>query len=263
MIESDISIAGALGLHAGDWVIVRSQEEILASLDARGRLEELPFQPEMLAYCGRRMRVAKVAHKTCDNITKTGGRRLLRSVHLEGARCDGSFHGGCQADCVFYWKEAWLRRADAPAAVLPTASGGISEAQLLEAVHAPGDADPEDPTWVCQVTTVVEATTWLPWWDLRQYVQDVTSGNHTAWHMIKLLTAASYRRFVALGPGYNFKIKLYNSGSGSSAASRFRWSGPGSSGASQRPPPASTCSRANGWRCGRGRKLTKQLLRMA
>ena len=63
-----------------------------------------------LAFCGRRMRVAKVAHKTCDNIKKTGGRRMRNAVHLEGARCDGAAHGGCQADCVFFWKEAWLRR---------------------------------------------------------------------------------------------------------------------------------------------------------
>ena len=57
-----------LGLHAGDWVVVRSQEEILATLDERARLDSLPFQPEMLAFCGRRMRVAKVAHKSCDTI---------------------------------------------------------------------------------------------------------------------------------------------------------------------------------------------------
>jgi hypothetical protein len=210
MKTSAVSEAGALGLRAGDWVVVRSQEEILATLDSRGRLDAQPFQPEMLAYCGRRMRVAKVAHKTCDNITKTGGRSLSHSVHLEGARCDGSFHGGCQADCVFYWKEAWLRPADGLASpVRPAEGGGVTEQQLLEAVRVPGD-DPADPTWVCQVTTVVEATTLLPWWDLRQYLKDVTSGNHTLWHMVKILTAASYRRLVDVGPGYRVKIAAYN-----------------------------------------------------
>ncbi len=107
-------IPAYLGLRAGDWVVVRSKEEILSTLDANGRLEELPFQPEMFAFCGRRMRVAKVAHKTCDNIKKTGGRRMENAVHLEGGRCDGSAHGGCQADCVFFWKESWLRRENAP-----------------------------------------------------------------------------------------------------------------------------------------------------
>ena len=103
-----------LGLHSGEWVVVRSREEILSTLDERGRLPELPFQPEMLAFCGQRLRVAKVAHKTCDNIKKTGGRKMVSAVHLEGARCDGAAHGGCMADCVFFWKEAWVKRPEDP-----------------------------------------------------------------------------------------------------------------------------------------------------
>ena len=58
----------ALGLRAGDWVEVRSAAEILATLDERGRLDALPFMPEMLQYCGRRFRVFKSAHKTCDTL---------------------------------------------------------------------------------------------------------------------------------------------------------------------------------------------------
>src|SRR5215470_15033948 len=102
-----------LGLRAGDTVVVRSKEEILATLDAQGRLDGMPFQPEMFAFCGRTLRVGKVAHKTCDTINKTGGRRVRNAVHLEGVRCDGSAHAGCQADCNLFWKEAWLRHADA------------------------------------------------------------------------------------------------------------------------------------------------------
>ena len=63
-------------LRAGDWVEVRSSEEILATLDERGRLEALPFMPEMLQYCGKRFRVYKSAHKTCDTIETYKGRRM-------------------------------------------------------------------------------------------------------------------------------------------------------------------------------------------
>ena len=45
---------------------VRSKEEILRSLDKNGRLQELPFMPQMFQYCGKRFRVFKRAHKTCD-----------------------------------------------------------------------------------------------------------------------------------------------------------------------------------------------------
>jgi hypothetical protein len=198
-----------LGLKVGEWVIVRSREEILATLDERACLERLPFQAEMLAFCGRRMRVAKVAHKTCDNIEKTGGRRMVDAVHLEGGRCDGARHGGCQADCVFFWKEAWLRReADAAAAI--SGSPRCTEAAVLNASRAAGSADGDDPVWVCQTTKLYDATTLLRWWDARQYVRDVTSGNHTAGHIIKLLIFATYRRLVDVGYGTRLLIALFN-----------------------------------------------------
>jgi len=163
----------------------------------------------MLAFCGRRMRVAKVAHKTCDNIKKTGGRRMLNAVHLEGGRCDGAGHGGCQADCVFFWKEAWLRLADV---VEPpyAASPSVTEASIKDAAFAPEGNRDTDLTYVCQTTALHEATTLLHWWDVRQYVRDVTSGNHSAWHMVKLLIFAGYRNLVSLGFGYRALIAAFN-----------------------------------------------------
>ena len=101
-----------LDLRAGDLVEVRSAEEILATLDERGRLEALPFMPEMLKFTGERFRVQKRAFKGCDQIDHSGMHRMERAVHLDGARCDGQAHGGCQAGCLIYWKEGWLRRVE-------------------------------------------------------------------------------------------------------------------------------------------------------
>ena len=99
-------------LRAGDWVEVRSKEEILRSLDKNGQLEELPFMPQMFQYCGQRFRVYKRAHKTCDTVSgNCGGRRLSNGVHLD-LRCDGKAYGGCQAACLIFWKEAWLKPVD-------------------------------------------------------------------------------------------------------------------------------------------------------
>ena len=204
------SIPEKLGLRAGDWVVVRSKAEILATLDSRATLEGLPFQPEMLAFCGKRMRVAKVAHKTCDNIKKTGGRRMPNAVHLEGARCDGGGHGGCQADCVFFWKESWLRR-EGDATVADTGNAGCTESGVIAGARAPGDENSDDPVWVCQTTKLYDATELLPWWDVRQYVRDVTSGNHSAWNMTRLLIFAAYRRLFRFGYGHRLLVGLYNS----------------------------------------------------
>jgi hypothetical protein len=200
----------SMKLRAGDWVVVRSKEEILATLDAQGRLDELPFQPEMLAFCGRRLRVYKVAHKTCDTIHKTGGRKMRDAVHLEDVRCDGSAHGGCQADCLLFWKTAWLRRPEESApSETPAAARVRAGAEAVDrGVRA--SSDPRDPVWVCQATALFEASAPLHWWDVRQYLQDVTTGNHRVWHMIKLLLAAGYRKLVHLGAGYRVLIALYN-----------------------------------------------------
>src|SRR4030095_17098039 len=97
-----------LGLRAGDWIEVRPAAEILETLDQEGRLEGLPFMPEMLRYCGRRFRVLAVAHKTCDTVNKTGCRRVRDAGHLEELRCDGSGHAGCQAACLLFFQDALL-----------------------------------------------------------------------------------------------------------------------------------------------------------
>src|SRR6516165_3965581 len=95
----------------GDWVEVRSKEEILRTLDDKGRLDGMPFMPEMLAFCGKKFQLYKSAHKTCDYTTNYfHTRRLKRTVHL-ATRCDGTAHGGCQAGCLLYWKEDWLKLA--------------------------------------------------------------------------------------------------------------------------------------------------------
>ena len=85
-LESFAPVASTTALCAGDWVEVRSKEQILSTLDQNGRLEGLPFMPQMLRYCGQRFQVYKRAHKTCDTITGNYvGRRLSSSVHLESS----------------------------------------------------------------------------------------------------------------------------------------------------------------------------------
>jgi hypothetical protein len=96
-----------IGLKAGDLVEVRSAADIMSTLDADGKLDGLPFMPEMLAFCGQRFRVSSRADNTC---ALGQPRRIEATVHLEQLRCDGSSHRGCEAGCLLLWKEAWLRR---------------------------------------------------------------------------------------------------------------------------------------------------------
>src|SRR5258705_198295 len=52
---------------------------------------------------------------------------MISAVHLDGVRCDGSAHGGCQAGCLMFWKDAWLKKADAPAADGRAAAPGAQQ----------------------------------------------------------------------------------------------------------------------------------------
>jgi hypothetical protein len=177
-------------LRAGEWVEVRSKEEILATLDTRGCLDNLPFMPEMFEHCGKRFRVRSRAHKTCDTVDKTGGRWMRDAVHLDEIRCDGSAHGGCGALCLVFWKEAWLRRAEGSGAVtVRVPARECTDADVRAATRATAPGPDDDPTYSCQATMLPRATTPLPWWDVRQYLEDFFSGNNSS---RELLGGAAY-----------------------------------------------------------------------
>jgi hypothetical protein len=206
-----------LGLRIGELVEVRSEAEILATLDERGRLDALPFMPEMLQYCGKRFRVYKLAIKACDSISNTGMYRMENAVHLAGTRCDGAAHGGCLATCLLYWKEAWLKRVepDAPAAAAvedppatatvtaTTSANGQAGAAprctrelLMRATHAETSDPDGEEVFACQATDMPKAASrHVSAWDVRQYVRDVTSGNARALPMLRSLLIMTFNKY--------------------------------------------------------------------
>ena len=179
--------AAPLDLRSGEMVEVRSAHEILATLDERGALDALPFMPEMLRFCGRRFQVQQRADKTCDTITMSGGRRMHGTVHLADLRCDGRAHGGCQAGCLLFWKEAWLKRVTEQGDGVEGRSLEPAERERLD--RAARSTDAEGERFTCQATELLSASTPLPWWDARQYLRDVLTGNVPA---RSLLRGAAY-----------------------------------------------------------------------
>jgi len=181
-VRSEPARALGLNLRAGEWVQVRDAAEIMATLDATQSIDGLPFMPEMLQYCGKRFRVYKSAHKTCDTIEKYVIRRMADTVHLEGLRCDGAAHGGCQAGCLLFWKDAWLKRVQPDEAV--SSSGDRSSPADVEPIYRaarlPMAAGEDQERYRCQATEVIRATTEVKRrdrWDPRFYLKDLTSGN--------------------------------------------------------------------------------------
>jgi len=183
-------------LSAGDWVEVRSKDEILATLDERGRLDGLPFMPQLFKWCGQRFQVHKRAHKTCDTVTGAItnnwlGRSLPNTVHLD-LRCDGAAYGGCQAACLIFWKEAWLKPVDPsgsasadPDRTAIIKSKGCTERAVWDATKSADQVPGKGIRYACQATELPSYTQPLKWWDPRQYVEDVTSGNVSSARMLR------------------------------------------------------------------------------
>lgn len=184
-----------LGLRPGELVEVRSKEEILATLDAQGCLDGMPFMPEMLPFCGQRFQVLARAEISCDTIWTGAGRRVKDAVHLEGVRCDGSAHGGCQALCLVWWREAWLKRvtpdddppdqrSDAP----QPDQGNVTEADLHELTERKRYVSAT--LYSCQVTNMLAFSQGYRWYDPRPAIRQVVSGNLPLAKVLRVLVRA-------------------------------------------------------------------------
>jgi len=100
-----------LNLKPGEYVEVKTKEEIVFTLDKKGRNRGLAFTPEMLKYCGKRYRVLKRIDRMIDQNTGRM-RKISNTVLLENVLCDGGFHKNCPLNCYCLWREAWLKRVE-------------------------------------------------------------------------------------------------------------------------------------------------------
>jgi hypothetical protein len=150
-------------------VRVKSAQDILASLDAQGCRDGVPFMDEMRKYCGGAYTVFRPVNRIL--VEGHGIRALDDVVMLADTRCDGQAHGGCQRFCHLFWKTAWL-----------TALPAVSDAVPAEAPAHAGSAITASAVSICQgqAPVLLHASTRLPCWDVRQYLRDLRSGTFTA-----------------------------------------------------------------------------------
>src|SRR5262249_26207185 len=111
-----------------------------------------------------------------------------------------------QAECNLFWKDAWLERASGSGDVdkIPsTASRGCTEDALEANTSSTSPGGTGEPRYSCQATRLLEATELLPWWDCRQYVFDVLTGNHSVGRVLRVTWLAFLRWTVRHAPfGY-------------------------------------------------------------
>ena len=161
-------------LVSGQLVQVLSAGEIARTLDARGRLDGLPFMAEMARHCSKHFRVYRRADMTC--VEGHGLRRMRSTVFLQNVRCDGAAHDGCERHCLIFWKEAWLRPVADSGAPLPLDEDCHRE-DTGTLLNLPTQ---ENDRYLCQSTLLVTASTDLPRWNIAPFVSQLRDGELTA-----------------------------------------------------------------------------------
>lgn len=105
-----------LGLEPGDWVRVKSAEEIGRTLDKNYQNRGLYFDREMMKYCGRTLQVLR----RVDHIIEEKSGRMIRMktpcVILAGGVCTADYHRSCPRSIYAFWREVWLERVPVPSA---------------------------------------------------------------------------------------------------------------------------------------------------
>lgn len=103
----------SLNLQPGDLVEVKSWEEIIQTIDRRGKNRGLGIDHEMLQHCGKRFRVLLRVDRII--LESTGKMKEIKNtVALMDVTCGGLCRRGCARNGCPMWREAWLKRVDEP-----------------------------------------------------------------------------------------------------------------------------------------------------
>ena len=169
-------------LRSGDLVEVKTPEEILLTLDIDGCLDHIPFMPEMVEYCGRRFHVFRRAVKTCISGSGPSTMRAFNGddvLILEGVRCSGVSHDGCQKSCLIFWREVWLRKVtDATGETRVDPESCQRLRSRLKTMAA--------KNYFCQASELLKTTAPMSRWKrLGACFTDIREGNCNASQMLK------------------------------------------------------------------------------
>jgi hypothetical protein len=184
-------------IRRGDLVEVKSPEEILGTLDDDGALDHLPFMPEMIEHCGRCFRVSRRVVTTCCTAKSPRAFRGGGVFTLEGLRCSGDTHDGCQKACMIFWRAEWLRPIDrTTAARRPTPDAAARLRARLKTVTQPG-------TFFCQASELLKSSDLLSKWQrIGTAIQEVRVGNCSGLEMAGRLGIFLFWRFRRSLLGY-------------------------------------------------------------
>ena len=101
----------------GEWVRVKSQEEILKMVTTDNKNRGMFWDAELVPYCGGTYQVLRRVNKLIDE--KTGKMMDMKTacIVLDAVTCQARYSPYrylCPKEMYPYWREIWLERVDAP-----------------------------------------------------------------------------------------------------------------------------------------------------
>lgn len=112
-----------LDLQPGELVRVKTQQDILKTVNRRNRNLGLSFDPEMVRYCGSVRRVVARVDRIIDERTGKMINLSRDCIILEGAYCRAEYSHRrlfCPRSLYPFWREIWLQRLESSAAASPS-----------------------------------------------------------------------------------------------------------------------------------------------
>jgi hypothetical protein len=100
----------------GDWVRVKSREEIETTLNSLKELKGCAFLDDMWQYCDRTHQVLQRMERFLDE-RDYKGKKCSGLLLLKDVLCTGTpIFGRCDRCCHYFWREEWLEKIEQPVA---------------------------------------------------------------------------------------------------------------------------------------------------
>ena len=123
---------------------------------------------------------------------------MTGTVLFRENRCDGTAHGGCEAECRIFWKEAWLEHPDGDPAPRPEDPQAVAALKTLVSAHVKStreDGKDIDPARSRRHPRPPRRSVSL---DLSQYIREIRAGNITVPHFLRVALRAVAGRLARL-----------------------------------------------------------------
>lgn len=99
-------------LSPGDWVRIRSREEIESTLNMFKELHNCAMMPDMWQYCETVQQVLKPVERFVDErdyrLKRARGLVLLKDLICQGT----PDYGRCDRACFYFWHVEWLEKVE-------------------------------------------------------------------------------------------------------------------------------------------------------